>query len=150
MTARPLTHGLTLPARPAPARRRRRLRLGAGLPLALLGFAAAIGAWYLAVDVLALPRFAILPGPTEVFGEWTSRDPAYGVSLFTSAYYEDIWVSLRRVLLAFGAALALGVPLGLLMGWSQRLRQYTFPLLELIRPIPILAWVPLAILTFHG
>jgi len=125
-------------------------RLGPGLPLALLGFAVVIGAWYLAVDVLALPRFAILPGPSEVFREWTSRDPAYGVSLFTSAYYEDIWVSVRRVLLAFTAALALGVPLGLLLGWSRRLREYTFPVLELVRPIPILAWVPLAILMFGG
>ena len=110
----------------------------------------AIGAWYLTVDVLALPRFEILPGPSEVFSEWTSRDPAYGVSLFTSAYYADIWASLRRVLIAFTAALALGIPLGLYMGWSRRFREYTFPLLELIRPIPILAWVPLAIIIFNG
>jgi sulfonate transport system permease protein len=151
MSARPLTHGLpvTSQATVAPARRRRR-RPGLGLPLALVGFALAIGAWYLAVDVLALLRFEILPGPSEVFTEWTSRDPAYGVSLFTEAYYQDIWVSLRRVLIAFAAATALGVPLGLLMGWSRRFREYTFPVLELVRPIPILAWVPLAILTFQG
>jgi NitT/TauT family transport system permease protein len=151
MTARPLTHGLPItPDTATPRARRARRRLGLGLPLALIGFAAAIGAWYVTVDVLALPRFEILPGPSEVFGEWASRDPAYGVSLFTSAYYEDIWVSVRRVLIAFTAALALGIPLGLFMGWSRRFREYTFPLLELVRPIPILAWVPLAILTFHG
>lgn len=151
MSARPLTHGLPVTPETAAHRpRRARRRLGLGLPLALLGFAAAIGVWYLAVDVLALPRFEILPGPSEVFSEWTSRDPAYGVSLFTSAYYADIWASVRRVLIAFTAALALGIPLGLYMGWSRRFREYTFPLLELIRPIPILAWVPLAILTFHG
>jgi NitT/TauT family transport system permease protein len=151
MTARPLTHGLPVtPDAATPRAHRARRRLGLGLPLALIGFAAAIGAWYLTVDVLALPRFEILPGPSEVFTEWTSRDPAYGVSLFTSAYYEDIWVSVRRVLIAFAAALALGIPLGLFMGWSRRFREYTFPLLELVRPIPILAWVPLAILTFHG
>ena len=151
MTARPLTHGLPVTAdTAAPRTRRARRRLGPGLPLALLGFGLAIGAWYLTVDVLALPRFAILPGPSEVFGEWVSRDPAYGVSLFTSAYYADIWASVRRVLIAFAAALALGIPLGLFMGWSRRIREYTFPLLELIRPIPILAWVPLAILTFRG
>ena len=120
------------------------------LTLGAIGVAAFLAAWYLAVDVLALPRFAILPGPTEVVGEWTSRDPAYGVSLFTSSYYEDIWVSLRRVLIAFAAALALGVPLGLWLGWSRRVREYAFPVLELVRPIPILAWVPLAILMFAG
>src|SRR3954471_11973283 len=104
-------------AGPPPARPR---RLGPGLPLALLGFALVLGAWYLTVDVLALPRFSILPGPSEVLTEWTSRDPAYGVSIWTSSYYADIWASLRRVLIAFFAALALGVPLGLWMGWSRR------------------------------
>ena len=118
--------------------------------LMAFGFALAIGAWYLTVDVLALPRFRALPGPTEVLEEWTSRDPAYGVSIFTASYYADIWVSLRRVLIAFAAALALGVPLGLWLGWSRRLREYVFPVLELVRPIPILAWVPLAILMFAG
>jgi NitT/TauT family transport system permease protein len=120
------------------------------LTLAVLGFVLAIGAWYLTVDVLALPRFSILPGPREVLTEWTSRDPAYGVSIWTASYYADIWASLRRVLIAFFAALALGVPLGLWMGWSRRFREFTFPVLELVRPIPILAWVPLAILMFKG
>jgi sulfonate transport system permease protein len=150
MTTRPLSHGLPMAAHAAGAPTTRTRRLGPALPLALLGFAAVIGAWYLAVDVLALPRFSILPGPSEVVTEWTSHDPAYGVSIWTSSYYADIWASLRRVLIAFFAALALGVPLGLWMGWSRRFREYTFPVLELVRPIPILAWVPLAILMFKG
>jgi NitT/TauT family transport system permease protein len=118
--------------------------------LTALGFALTLAGWYLAVDVLELPRFRALPGPTEVLGEWTSRDPDYGTSLFTSNYYTDIWASVRRVLLAFAAALAAGIPLGLLMGWSVRFRQYAFPVFELVRPIPILAWVPLAIVMFGG
>ena len=36
------------------------------------------------------------------------------------------------------------------MGWSRTFRDYTFPILETLRPIPILAWVPLAILMFSG
>lgn len=36
------------------------------------------------------------------------------------------------------------------MGWSKRFREYTFPILETLRPIPILAWVPLAIIMFSG
>ena len=119
------------------------------MPLALLGFALFIAAWYLCVEVLALPRFRALPGPTEVVREWVSTDPVYGTSIFTSSYYDDIWASLRRVAIAFGAAVASGIPLGLLLGWSTRFRQYAFPVFELIRPIPILAWVPLAILMFH-
>src|SRR5215218_3382599 len=134
----------------APAASRRWSGRSSALLLAALGIAGFLAAWYLAVDVLALPRFAILPGPTEVLAEWTSRDPDYGVSLFTASYYQDIWISLRRVLLAFTGALALGVPLGLWLGWSRRARDYAFPVLELLRPIPILAWVPLAILMFAG
>jgi NitT/TauT family transport system permease protein len=140
------------PRTAATAPRARRGERGslASLVLGSLGLVAFLAAWYLAVDVLALPRFAILPGPTEVLAEWTSRDPDYGVSLFTASYYQDIWISLRRVLLAFTGALAFGVPLGLWLGWSERVRDYAFPVLELLRPIPILAWVPLAILMFAG
>jgi ABC-type nitrate/sulfonate/bicarbonate transport system permease component len=56
--------------------------------------------------------------------------------------------SLKRVLLAVGAATLLGVPLGLAMGWSRRFRAVVDPLLEFIRPIPPLAWIPLSILWF--
>jgi NitT/TauT family transport system permease protein len=128
---------------------RRAWRPSAALPLALLGFAIFVGCWYLTVDVLQLPRFRGIPGPTEVIREWLSPDPVYGTSIFTASYYEHIWASVRRVAIAFTAALVTGIPLGLLLGWSTRFRQYAFPVFELIRPIPILAWVPLAMLMFH-
>lgn len=54
--------------------------------------------------------------------------------------------SLRRVLGGVAAALVAGIPLGLLMGRSWRLRLFVNPFVELLRPIPPLAWVPLAIL----
>lgn len=116
--------------------------------LTLVGFALFFGAWYLLVDVVGYWRFGALPGLVEVVTEWTSRDPAYGISIFTSEYYNHIWVSVRRVFLAFTAALALGIPLGLFLGWSTRFRELSFPVFELFRPIPILAWVPLAIIMF--
>ena len=50
----------------------------------------------------------------------------------------------------FFLATALGVPLGLFMGWSRTFREYVFPIFETLRPISILAWVPLAILMFSG
>src|SRR2546425_2225113 len=46
----------------------------------------------------------------------------------------------RSVLVAVGAAAALGVPLGLAMGWSIAFRRAMDPLIEFIRPIPPLAW----------
>lgn len=56
--------------------------------------------------------------------------------------------SLYRVFAGFAAACVIGVPLGLLMGWSGRLRRLLNPLVEIIRPIPPLAWIPIAILWF--
>jgi ABC-type nitrate/sulfonate/bicarbonate transport system permease component len=118
--------------------------------LRLLGYALFFGAWYLAVEVLALPRFAKLPGITQVIHEWLSRDPVFGLSLYTPVYYEHIWASLRRIAIAFTLATTLGVPVGLALGASTTFRQYVFPVFELLRPIPILAWVPLAIIVFSG
>lgn len=134
----------TLPS----GRRRRAAFRGSRLGLGLLGCALLLGLWYLAVDVLALGRFASLPGVGQVFAEWVSHHPAYGTSLFTHDYYADIWVSVRRVAEAFVLATVIGVPLGLFIGWSRRFRELAFPVMELIRPIPVLAWVPLAILMF--
>jgi NitT/TauT family transport system permease protein len=118
--------------------------------LMLIGFALFLGFWYLTVEVWKLPRFSQMPGPTAVITEWINPDPIYGLSLYSPEYYQHIWVSTRRVLIAFLLATATGVPLGLLLGWSLRFKEYVFPVFELLRPIPPLAWVPLAIIMFHG
>lgn len=118
--------------------------------LMLLGFALLLGFWYLTVETWQLPRFRDMPGLTVVVQELFSKDPVYGLSVYTPEYYEHIWVSVRRVAIAFFLATVLGVPLGLFLGWSKTFREYLFPIFETIRPIPILAWVPLAILMFSG
>jgi NitT/TauT family transport system permease protein len=118
--------------------------------LMLLGFALFLGFWYLTVEAWKLPRFSQMPGPTAVITEWLDPDPVYGLSIYSPEYYQHIWVSTRRVLIAFLLATATGVPLGLFLGWSQRFKEYVFPVFELLRPIPPLAWVPLAIIMFHG
>lgn len=82
--------------------------------------------------------------------EFTSHDPTYGISIYTPDYYMHIFWSIWRVLQAFFWATVLGVPLGLFMGWKRTFRDYTFPILEIVRPIPVLAWVPIAILIFAG
>ena len=116
----------------------------------LIGFGLFLGFWYFSVEVWKLPRFAEMPGLTTVVSEWLSRDPIYGLSVFVPEYYLHIWVSIRRIAIAFFLATAIGVPLGLFLGWSKRFKQYVFPVFELLRPIPPLAWVPLAIVMFHG
>ena len=114
----------------------------------LIGFSLFLGFWYLSVEVWKLPRFREMPGLTAVIKEWISPDPAYGLSIFTPEYYKHIWISVWRVTQAFFLATVLGVPLGLFLGWSKKFKEYVFPLFELLRPIPVLAWVPLAIVMF--
>lgn len=116
----------------------------------VIGYVLLVGAWYLSVDVLALPRFEDLPAVTDVVREWVSEDPSFGLSLHTPVYYEHILTSVRRVAVAFVLATGLGVPVGLLLGSSERFRDHVFPVLEVFRPIPILAWVPLAIIMFES
>jgi NitT/TauT family transport system permease protein len=118
--------------------------------IGLAGVVAFVALWYLFTELLSLPRFNKLPGPVEVWREFTSRNPTYGTSLFTPEYYMHILWSIWRVAQAFFWATVLGVPLGLFMGWKKKFRDYTFPILELLRPIPVLAWVPVAILIFSG
>lgn len=118
--------------------------------LMLLGIALFFLSWYLLVDVLKLWRFRELPGFVPSMIEWVNPDPVYGVSVFTAEYYAHIWASLSRVYIAFLLAIALGVPIGILMGWRPIFYGLTFPILELLRPIPVLAWIPLAILLLPG
>lgn len=129
------------------ARRRARQKQ---LLMMVIGFSLFFGAWYLAVDILKLPRFSKLPGLHEVIIEWFNPNPVYGISIFTPEYYQHILVSLARIGTAFFVATALGVPLGLMLGWSEKFREYVFPVFETLRPIPILAWVPISIILFNG
>jgi ABC-type nitrate/sulfonate/bicarbonate transport system permease component/CRP-like cAMP-binding protein len=116
----------------------------------LFGFGFILSFWYLTVEVWQLPRFEDMPGLTEVVTEYFSKDPYYGLSIYTPDYYKHIGISVRRIAIAFALATALGVPLGLFMGWSTKFREYIFPIFEVLRPIPVLAWVPLAIIMFSG
>jgi len=116
--------------------------------LMFIGFALFLGFWYLAVEIWRLPRFREMPGLTVVVKEWLSPNPTYGLSLYTEEYYQHILVSIWRVTKAFFLATVLGVTFGLLLGWSRAFKEYVFPVFEMLRPIPILAWVPLAIVMF--
>ncbi len=59
--------------------------------------------------------------------------------------HQHVLQSVKLILLGFFAATAIGVPLGLWMGWSRKAEALVNPIFLLIRPIPALAWIPLAI-----
>lgn len=65
-----------------------------------------------------------------------------------TSLYGHIWASMFRVLGAFGIAILIGIPLGLFLGWSRKFEAVVKPIFEIFRPIPPIAWIPLAILWF--
>lgn len=66
--------------------------------------------------------------------------------LTNPAYWQSWTMSFERVGYGFLISQLLGIPLGLLLGTRQKFHEVVFPVVELLRPIPPLAWVPLSIL----
>ena len=66
--------------------------------------------------------------------------------LGTDEFYKHIAVSLERILIAFTMASVLGVIAGIFMGRSRLVFDILMPYIEILRPIPAVAWIPLAIL----
>lgn len=93
-------------------------------------------AWQLLKQVGLL---AVLPGPLEVAG-------AVPAQMAQDGYWLSWLASARRVFLGFLVAAVFAIALGVSMGMARKLRQAGFPILEILRPIPPLAWLPLSIL----
>lgn len=60
----------------------------------------------------------------------------------------NTWVSLKEVLTGFLCAAVLAIPLGLLIGWSGEIQAYLNPAVQVLRPVPPIAWMPFAIAWF--
>src|SRR5215467_3410608 len=98
-------------------------------------------AWHLATlwDLDLYVRFQNVPSPGDVLAE--------AIDLFAGrAFYVHILASLERIWLGFAIATALGVGLGLLIGWFALVEDVLMPSIELLRPIPAVAWVPISIM----
>jgi ABC-type nitrate/sulfonate/bicarbonate transport system permease component len=83
----------------------------------------------------------LLPPPSMVFDQG-ARLVGNGV------LFIHILKSMERVLIAFFIASLLAIPLGIAIGWWKRCEDMVDPLMEILRPIPPLAWIPLGILWF--
>jgi ABC-type nitrate/sulfonate/bicarbonate transport system permease component len=93
-----------------------------------------------------LPRWKIIP---------ESLLPA--LSVVAQRFWFMLWhkqlvlhmgYSMGRFFTAFGIAVVLAVPIGLLMGWNLKIRAFILPLWQLLSPIPPPAWVPMTIIFF--
>lgn len=99
--------------------------------------------WYLltANQVVLWLRFDKIPTPAEVLDSFRTE-------LATAAYYSNIAASTRRILVGFGLATLSGVLAGMAIGRSRVVSALVRPVIEVFRPIPAIALVPLAILLF--
>jgi len=86
-----------------------------------------------------LPWIGAVPAPTEVLHAWLGvlRDPGY---------WQSWYMSFLRVMSGFLAAMIIGIPFGLLLAVSRTAFGIGFPVFEVLRPIPPLAWVPASII----
>jgi len=120
----------------------RRARPGRTLVRKLLpfsGIAVLVVLWDLALSIGGGPK--LLPRPLAVLraiGELGER----GILV------KHVVASLFRVTWGYVAAVLVGIPLGIVLGWYRRGGMAIAPLLEILRPISPLAWIPLAILWF--
>ncbi|MCH7313724.1 ABC transporter permease [Acinetobacter sp. ANC 3882] len=90
---------------------------------------------------LGLINFANVPSPRDVIQSLLAF-----AELDTALAH--VKASITRVLIGFLLASVIGVVLGLLIGYSKTLAALFMPPLEILRPIPAVAWIPLAILMF--
>lgn len=86
-------------------------------------------------------RFENVPAPTEVA-------LAVGDLVSSPKFTAHVMNSLRRIFIGFSIASLLAVTLGLLIGRFRVASQALLPPLEVLRPIPAVAWIPLAIVLF--
>lgn len=66
--------------------------------------------------------------------------------LGSAQLYENVWVSLKRILVSLFMALLIGVPLGLLIGGSRNLEAATTPAFQFLRMISPLSWMPVVVM----
>jgi NitT/TauT family transport system permease protein len=98
--------------------------------------------------LLAVWHYSVVFTGTKVFPSPTSVQTGVGELLQKHVLWADIGDSLRRVALGFGAAVLIGIPVGLWLGWSAAANQVVNPVLQILRPISPIAWIPVAIIFF--
>ena len=86
-----------------------------------------------------LPWVGAVPAPSAVLSSWTE--------VFVDwSYWQSWYMSFFRVMAGFIAAMIIGIPFGLSLAMSRVAHGIGFPVFEVLRPIPPLAWVPASII----
>lgn len=122
----------------------KQLVLGAVVPVAVLVF------WQIAGS---RPDMAgIVPTPLAVLEGWKvwvfGASGGLGLNPYQGTWLSNVQYSAMRVVQGFVLAAVIGVPLGLIIGWSRLGSRLFDPVIQGLRPIPITAWLPFSIALF--
>ena len=106
--------------------------------------------WPVAAAALLLCfwHYAVLWTGTKVFPSPLSVEEGITELMRKHVLWADIGDSLRRVAIGYSAAVLTGIPVGLCLGWFPAANQVVNPLLQILRPISPIAWIPVAIILF--
>ncbi|MDR2856139.1 MAG: ABC transporter permease [Methanomicrobiales archaeon] len=107
---------------------------------ALVSLVVIVIAWEFIALTIVQNKF-ILPSCTDVVAAFISL-------LGQGLLYLDLRTSLLHFGIGIALSLLIGVPIGICMGWFTHVRLFLDPIIEIVRPIPPLAWIPFAIIWF--
>lgn len=127
----------------------------------------AVGRWVVLCHTMALPlvilvtweilgqagvlRQGILPWPSVVaqaWHTWAFGPDGMGLNPYSGTWLETVRYSFQRVAQGFLLATLIGVPTGVIIGWSRTAARIVDPTIQSLRPIPITAWLPFSIALF--
>lgn len=108
-----------------------------------LGILVFLCIWHAAAKLTSLGR--VMPDPVTVFGGFFR---AFVEPIGTKTMALHILISLRRMLIPYAAGGVAGVLVGVLMGWYKTADAIFMPYIQMLRPIPPIAWIPLSIIWF--
>jgi NitT/TauT family transport system permease protein len=119
-----------------------------GFPTYVIGPLFVLCIWQIASSSgMADPRF--VPPPTAVLSTWANWTFGIGEQdQYTGTWLSHAEDSSYRVLIGFAIAAACGITLGVIIGWFRLAAQLIDPVVQILRPIPITAWVPFAVVFF--
>ena len=93
-------------------------------------------------------HYSVAWSATRVFPSPLNVERGMAELLHKHVLWADIFDSLRRVAIGFTAAALIGIPLGLTLGWYPGANEVVNPVLQTLRPISPIAWIPVAIIFF--
>src|SRR5258706_8944346 len=132
--------GTPITAPPAALLPRAAATLTPGRILQLIVLPAAILAIWEAIGQFELLPAGILPPPSRALAGWYvwAFGPAgFGLNPYSGTWFDNVRFSAERVAQGYALAILVGVPLGIMIGWSRVMARIVDPTIQSLRPIPI-------------